>query len=239
MNRGKTPRVVRRGKGATRNSRKPAQERKRTRLAGHVNPSEAPPRGREQVIDAIIEATIKLCRTGGPEKVTLRRVADHAGVNYGLVHRHFGTRAAVIQAAMRRSHERSFHVLVEPFENLETAVSHILVEGSNTLARVMAWGILQGEIDSILPPTESSLMLTGLYQLAVRDSDAKSAADALALRTMVGTLIAALLGWRLFEPYIIRGLKLEGTAQPAIYRSILSVLQRIIDQKGTAQHVPS
>lgn len=241
MNSGKKPKVVRRGKSDTRDPRTPVQSRKRTRSAGLVSPAAAkqsPPRGREQVIDAIIEATIELCRTGGPDKVTLRRVADQANVNYGLLHRHFGTKTEVIKAAMRRAHERSFRVLVQPSEDLETAVSHILVEGSNTLARVMAWGILQGEIDTILPPAESSLMLTGLYQLAVKGSDAKSAADSLATKVTVGTLVAALLGWRLFEPYIIRGLKLGETGRPAIYRSILSALHQLIEQRETSRAVP-
>src|SRR3954447_25722397 len=57
------------------------------------------PRGREEVVDAIIDATIELCKTGGPDKVTLRRVAEQANVNYGLVHRHFGTKTAVVTAA--------------------------------------------------------------------------------------------------------------------------------------------
>ena len=35
------------------------------------------------------------------------------------------------------------------------------------------------------------------------------------------------LGWRLFEPYITRGLGLEEIAQPAIQAEILSVLQRL------------
>ena len=41
---------------------------------------------------------------GRADKVTLRRVAEQANVNYGLVHRHFGTKAAVITAAMQRAH---------------------------------------------------------------------------------------------------------------------------------------
>jgi AcrR family transcriptional regulator len=234
---GKKPRVVRRAKSDSRSSGIPSQSRKRVRPAGAVSAATArqPPRGREQVIEAVIEATIELCRTGGPDKVTLRRVADQANVNYGLVHRHFGTKAEVIKAAMRRAHERSFRVLVEPYEDLETAVDHILVEGSNTLARVMAWGILQGEIDSILPPAETSLMLTGLYQLAAKGSDARSAADPLATKITVGTLVASLLGWRLFEPYIVRGLKLGDVGRPALYRSILSALHQLIDQRRTSR----
>jgi AcrR family transcriptional regulator len=167
--------------------------------------------------------------------VTLRRVAEQAKVNYGLLHRHFGTKAEVIKAAMRRAHARSFRLLVEPAQDLDAAVSRILLESSNTLARVMAWGILQGEIDNMLPAAESSLMLTGLHELALKGSPAKSAEDAFAIRVTVATVVASLLGWRLFEPYISRGLKLEGAGHPAIYDAMLSALQRLIERPGPAQ----
>lgn len=167
--------------------------------------------------------------------MTLRRVAEQAKVNYGLLHRHFGTKAEVIKAAMRRAHARSFRLLVEPAQDLDAAVSRILLESSNTLARVMAWGILQGEIDNMLPAAESSLMLTGLHELALKGSPAKSAEDAFAIRVTVATVVASLLGWRLFEPYISRGLKLEGAGHPAIYDAMLSALQRLIERPGPAQ----
>jgi AcrR family transcriptional regulator len=189
------------------------------------------PRGRDQIIEAVIEATIELCKMGGPDKVTLRRVAEQANVNYGLVHRHFGTKAAVITAAMQRAHERSFHDLVESSDDLATALSRILLEGSNTLSRVMAWGILQDELDNVLPAEESSLVLSGLSDLAGAGQKAGSDAEFLSQRAFVGTLVAALLGWRLFEPYLIRGLNLEEYDRADIYKAILPVLQRLADQQ--------
>jgi AcrR family transcriptional regulator len=188
------------------------------------------PRGRDQITDAIIEATVELCKTGGPD--TLRRVAEQANVNYGLVHRHFGTKAAVITAAMQRAHERSFHDLVEASEDLATALRRILLEGSNTLSRVMAWGILQDELENVLPAEESALVLTGLSDLAAKDLTEESAADSLSQRAFVGTLVAALLGWRLFEPYLVRGLQLEEYDRSEIYKAILPILQGLVDQQS-------
>jgi TetR/AcrR family transcriptional regulator, repressor for neighboring sulfatase len=183
------------------------------------------------VVDAIIEATIELCKTGGPDKVTLRRVAEQANVNYGLVHRHFGTKTAVITAAMRRAHERSFHELVEASEDLGTAVRRILLEGSNTLSRVMAWGILQDDLDDVLPAQESTLVLSRLSDLAAKDLTVETAEDSLSQRALVGTIVAALLGWRLFEPYLVKGLELEEFKRAEIYDAILPVLQRLTDQQ--------
>jgi len=186
------------------------------------------PKGREQVIDAIIDATVDLCRTGGPDKVRLRRVAENANVNYGLVHRHFGTKAALVRAAMQRAHERSYRELVEPSDDLDTALARILHESTNTLARVMAWGILQGDISNVLPAEEASMIPSGLCELATDSSAASGDVDPLTTKTRVGTLLASLLGWRLFEPYLIRGLELENVDMSTIYESILGELQRFI-----------
>jgi TetR/AcrR family transcriptional regulator, repressor for neighboring sulfatase len=193
-------------------------------------PANPNPRGRDQIVEAIIEATIELCKTGGPDKVTLRRVAEQANVNYGLVHRHFGTKAAVITAAMQRAHERSFHELVEASGDLGTAVSRILLEGSNTLARVMAWGILQDDLDDVLPTEESTLLLTALNEVAAKDLTTASTPDSLSQRAFVGTLVAALLGWRLFEPYLVRGLHLQQYDRTEIYEAIVPILRRLADQ---------
>ena len=95
----------------------------------------------------------------------------------------------------------------------------------------MAWGILQDELDNVLPAEESSLVLTGLSDLAGTNHMAASDAESLSQRAFVGTLVAALLGWRLFEPYLIRGLKLEEHDRADIYKAILPVLQRLADQQ--------
>ncbi|CAN0485434.1 unnamed protein product, partial [Phaeothamnion confervicola] len=58
------------------------------------------PTGRDEVIEAIIQATVELCAVGGPSEVSLRKVAERAHVNYGLVYRHFGTKSEVVKAAM-------------------------------------------------------------------------------------------------------------------------------------------
>src|SRR5580692_2491121 len=69
----------------------------------------ARPYGREQVIESIIDATLAQWTAKGPAEVSLRSIAARAGVNYGLVYRHFGTKEAVIRAAMDRVVARSMH----------------------------------------------------------------------------------------------------------------------------------
>jgi AcrR family transcriptional regulator len=60
------------------------------------------PQGRVEVVTAVLDAATELMAELGPDAVSLRAIADRANVNYGLIHRHFGTREAVLQQAIGR-----------------------------------------------------------------------------------------------------------------------------------------
>lgn len=57
--------------------------------------------------DALIEATIRVVANHGLRGLTNRTVAEEAGVTHGLVSHHFGSRDALISAALRYEVERS------------------------------------------------------------------------------------------------------------------------------------
>src|SRR5690349_5044299 len=58
------------------------------------------PRGRDAVKPAILDAAAELFAARGPRAVSVRDIASHAGVNHGLVHRHFGSKEAVLRAVL-------------------------------------------------------------------------------------------------------------------------------------------
>ncbi|MFE4002464.1 TetR/AcrR family transcriptional regulator [Nocardioides sp. YIM B13467] len=57
--------------------------------------------------EALLEATVRVVARAGLRKLTNRAVAEEAGVTHGLVGHHFGSRDALIEAAMRYVVERS------------------------------------------------------------------------------------------------------------------------------------
>lgn len=66
-------------------------------------PSDLPARpvhGRVEVRDALINAAILLFAQKGPAAVTTREIAETAGVNHGLIHRHFGSKEALLASAL-------------------------------------------------------------------------------------------------------------------------------------------
>jgi TetR/AcrR family transcriptional regulator, repressor for neighboring sulfatase len=49
---------------------------------------------------AVIEATVELLAEAGPRTLSVRQVAERAGVNHALVHRHFGTKDEIVRRAL-------------------------------------------------------------------------------------------------------------------------------------------
>jgi AcrR family transcriptional regulator len=192
------------------------------------------PRGREATVDAIIDATLQLCVISGPAEVSLRRVADRAGVNYGLVHRHFGTKSAVIRAAMQRANEHTLG-LVQKESDFMSAAERILFDGSSSVARVLAWAILQGQTEDVLP--SSSAVLTRLCELAALETN-DLGPDAPEVRAAVGSVLAMVLGWRLYQPYLAPGLGMQDMDRTELYQSIRPALSHMIDRLRTSSLRP-
>jgi TetR/AcrR family transcriptional regulator, repressor for neighboring sulfatase len=59
------------------------------------------PRGGDEVSIALIEAAIELFAERGPAAVSVREIATRAGVNHGLVHRHFGSKEGLLSAVLQ------------------------------------------------------------------------------------------------------------------------------------------
>jgi len=60
-----------------------------------------PARGPEAVRKSLVSAAARLFAEREPATVTLREIADEADVNHGLVHRYFGSKEALLHAALR------------------------------------------------------------------------------------------------------------------------------------------
>ena len=58
------------------------------------------PHGRDEVRRAVLDAAGALVAERGPDGFSVREVAARAGVNHALVHRHFGTKAGVLEEVL-------------------------------------------------------------------------------------------------------------------------------------------
>ena len=59
------------------------------------------PHGRDEVVAAVIDAATTLFAERGPAAVSLREIAQSAGVNLGLIHRHIGSKTDLLIAVLK------------------------------------------------------------------------------------------------------------------------------------------
>src|ERR1700761_2378088 len=61
----------------------------------------AKPMGKDEVIAAVMQAASELFAEKGPAATSIREVAARAGVNHGLLHRHFGSKHQLLAATLQ------------------------------------------------------------------------------------------------------------------------------------------
>lgn len=157
--------------------------------------SAAKPRGREEVIEALLTSARALIAARGPG-VALRDIADDAGVNFGLLYHYLGTKDQVVDVVYRAAAQSAAGRLADSAD-VEEALARLMHFGDGTTARLMAWAVLEGH--GAAPAFRDSPALRVLIDLMCDDArsrrDEMTADDA---RVFAAFAMTVALGWRLF-----------------------------------------
>jgi AcrR family transcriptional regulator len=128
----------------------PARVRKRVTehvlppwIAQHITEDTEKPSG------AILRAAAELMAEHSPSSVSLREVAARAGVNYGLIHRHFGTKDRLLVALFQE------FVLyggqyIRSSDTIHDAIDGTFTADQGGWARIFSWVALDG-----VPPEQT------------------------------------------------------------------------------------
>ncbi len=165
------------------------------------------PRGRAQVRSAVLSATKDLVAERGPDGFSVREIASRAGVNHALVHRHFGTKADVLEQMLAADAEAVVSAVLE--SGLPTnamidqgpASSAVVGELLDLLAeRPSYWRTLVHAVldnpEAAIPGTSSTTdLFSGLWRDPSPDADTDRA---------VPTAVAGMtvLGWLIFGRFM-------------------------------------
>jgi AcrR family transcriptional regulator len=163
-----------------------------------VTPAEATtarPYGPDAVRTALVDAAGELFAAHGPDHVSVKQVAAAAGVNHGLVHHYFGSKDALVEAVLASLSEQVVAELAE-----WTPLEVVAAKGSATERhnRIAAHLILAGRDPATLKrdfPVFDRLV-------AFFQGQGMSRADA---RMRTAQVVAQIVGWQLFEDFLIEG----------------------------------
>jgi AcrR family transcriptional regulator len=162
------------------------------------NPVQTKPHGRDEVRSAVLSATSSLVAERGPDGFSVREIASRAGINHALVHRHFGTKADVLEQMLAAEADAVVKAVLE--SGLPTsgrASGEVVAELLDLLAqRPSYWRTLVHAVldspEAVIPGTAST---TELFSGLWRDA----AADRATPTSVAGV---AVLGWLIFGRFM-------------------------------------
>lgn len=173
------------------------------------------PVGRDAVMDALVDATGQLILERGVT-MSVRDIAQRAGVNHGLVHTYFGCKDALISAAFGHLVDRAAAELDDDgFPPADLAFRR-----GGEVARALARTMLDVTGD---PYPSHPILPSWRAALATRRPDATDAEldEAVIVATTLG------LGWALFAEHLCSVLQVANDERDAIEQRVLALISDI------------
>jgi len=175
----------------------------------------AKPLGKEEVVAAVLAAASRLFAEKGPAATSIREVAARAGVNHGLLHRHFGSKRQLLAATLQ--------YLADSAATLrESGASAAQLEAAHELqARVMVRSMLDGfpieELQQRFPGMERFL-----EQVRAGHTDERQA------RLLAAHAMALQFGWGLMAPTLRVAFGLNNLSDAEIRAAVAEQAAKIV-----------
>jgi TetR/AcrR family transcriptional regulator, repressor for neighboring sulfatase len=173
------------------------------------------PKGKDEVIAAVLHAASELFAEKGPAATSIREVAARAGVNHGLLHRHFGSKDQLLAATLQHLAD-SAAALREcgaPLEQIGPA--------SELQARVMVRSTLDGfpveELQQRFPGME-----TFLDVVRAGHTDERKA------RLLAAHGMALQIGWGLLGPTLRVAFGLQDLDDAAVRTAVAEQIAKTV-----------
>jgi AcrR family transcriptional regulator len=177
----------------------------------------------------LVAATVELLKTRSADALSVRDVAAEAGLNHGLVHRYFGSKAALIAAAVQQvsaeihrgsddtpAMSGATFAYLRAHPEVAVVMARAAVDGQRPLLAAAAPS--RARLDEIVAPIRAALARAGL----------DGAIDPYVLNALGS---AALLGWFVFRPMLARGFGLGADADEKLAQ-LLAVLDGFVAGLG-------
>ena len=167
----------------------------------------AKPLGKDEVVAAVLAAAAQLFAEKGPAATSIREVAALAGVNHGLLHRHFGSKRQLLAATLQ-------HLADSGAKLRESGASaEEIAAAQERQARVMVRSTLDGfpieELQKRFPGMERFL-----EQVRSGHSDESQA------RLLAAHAMALQFGWGLMAPTLRAAFGLNDLSDAAIRAAV-------------------
>jgi TetR/AcrR family transcriptional regulator, repressor for neighboring sulfatase len=173
------------------------------------------PMGKDEVVAAVLAAASELFAEKGPAATSIREVAARAGVNHGLLHRHFGSKHQLLAATLQ-------HLADSGDELHKSGAPAAQLEAIHELqARIMVRSVLDG-----FPVEELQQRFPGMERFLAEVRSGHS--DERQARLMAAHAMALQFGWGLMAPTLRVAFGLNNLSDAEIRAAVAEQTAKII-----------
>ena len=185
------------------------------------------PFGKDDVVAAVIEAAGELFSRSGFDGVSVRDIAKRAGVNHGLIHRHFGSKESLRRQTLQRMADAMLddvrgdgsldEIARRAFQSLKKHERFWRI-----LARTILDGYGSGEIQKSYPIARHLIERVAAF---MKEGTLRKDLDP---RVIVASMFSFSCGFIMFEPFILAAVGLDDVkpdeARDRIFSAAMSLL---------------
>lgn len=190
---------------------------------------ERPARNRVDAEERLISAAADLLGEVGPQALSVRAVADRAGVNHGLIHHYFGGKSGLLQAAMTRLVQEHAVYAME-CSNGNPVPAALALTNDQRYLRAVVRSVLDGEMELALTELSAGVSVPrGALQhaTAVRHLDEPD----IATKAQVAAGMAMEMGWAALEPFLFAVVDVSTDGEKEAIRERVRAMRTAVSAK--------
>jgi AcrR family transcriptional regulator len=165
-------------------------------------------RGRQNVEKKLIESAAVLVGSIGPNQLSIRDIADHAGVNHAQIHHYFGGKDGLLIATYKLLAFEHVEQLQRRNVSPDNMIKEPLSEITNNYFRAVIRAVLDNRMDLVRVQVDSDLSMSKktLDQLVKLKNKKKPTAE---MKAAIALIMVVEFGLASMKPYIIEVLDIN------------------------------
>lgn len=186
---------------------------------------------------SIVIAAAELFAEQGIANVSLRAVAERAGVNYNYIYRHFSTKESLL-VELVHYWTRYGATFVDASPTAEAAVRAIFQADAGRFAEILAWVAIEGtDAATVFDDTSTVDRLRGLLEQSWSSPSQGGAESQRPFdpRVVVAVLTLLILTWDFYAPYMHALCALDDRGRTDVREEVVEVMMRLIDATRLAR----
>ena len=165
-------------------------------------------KGRQNVEKKLIESAAVLVGSIGPNQLTIRDIADHAGVNHAQIHHYFGGKDGLLTATYKLLAFEHIEQLQRRNVSVDNLIKEPLGDITNNYFKAIIRAVLDNRMDLVRVQVDSNLSMSKktLDQLVKLKNEKKPTAE---MKGAIAIVMVVEFGLASMKPYIMEVLDIN------------------------------